>query len=74
VRDLSTRGIYFVGDTAVRIGSLLELHLTLPDAGPAGPLHCRISARVLRVDHVGDRHGVAAEIHAWRTTDLDDVE
>jgi hypothetical protein len=71
VRNLSTRGLYFVGTAVLPVGALVELDITLPDASPSGPLNCRVTARVLRVEEVGGRSGVAAEIEAWRMPELD---
>jgi hypothetical protein len=71
VRDLSTRGLYFVSRSSPRVGSLIELEVTLPNASPSGPLACRLTARVLRVEDLGPSRGVAAQIEAWTMPDVD---
>ena len=71
VRDLSTRGLYFVSPSCPRAGSLIELEVTLPHASPSGPLECRLRARVLRVENLGTSWGVAAQIEAWTMPDGD---
>src|SRR5262245_25185354 len=63
-RDVSTRGLYFVGPVELKPGAAIEMDLALPSAKP-GPLSIRLRARIVRLDDLGDEKGLAAEIHEW---------
>jgi hypothetical protein len=71
VRNLSTRGLYFVTSSLPRVGSVIELEIGLPHASPSGSLDCRVTARVLRVNPVPGGTGVAAEIEGWKMPEVD---
>jgi hypothetical protein len=71
VKNLSTRGLYFVACSTPRVGSSLELEIALPHASPTSPLKCRVTARVLRVEQGNGCTGVAAEIEGWQMPDVD---
>jgi hypothetical protein len=71
VRNLSTRGLYFVGSSPVRVGVLLELEIALPHTSPSGSITCWIGARVLRVEDLGGSLGIAAEIERWRMPEVE---
>jgi hypothetical protein len=73
-QDLSTRGIYFTSTDDLRLGSVVEIHLTLPNGIPTGPLHLHLFARVLRLDELGDHRGVACEIESWAISEIDENE
>jgi hypothetical protein len=73
-QDLSTRGIYFTSPPELRLGSVIEIDLTLPNGIPSGPLHLHLFARVLRLEELGDEQGVACEIESWAISDEDTPE
>jgi PilZ domain len=65
-RDVSFRGLYFMVDAGVETGSAIEFVLTLPQQITlAGDVHIRCYARVLRVDALNGRRGVAACIERY---------
>ena len=62
-RDVSFRGLYFMIEAAVEMGSSIEFVLTLPQQITlAGDVHIRCYAHVLRVEQHDGRRGVAARI------------
>jgi hypothetical protein len=69
-QDLSAKGLYLVAEEGMEVGSLVEMELALPDASPDGPLQLRLRARIIRVDDLGERRGLAAEIEAWAIPEL----
>jgi hypothetical protein len=69
-QDLSSKGLYVVTEEGPEVGSVVEMELTLPDASPSGPLQVRLRARVIRIDDLGDRQGLAAEIESWTIPEL----
>jgi hypothetical protein len=73
-QDLSTRGIYFTSTDDLNLGSVIEIHLTLPNGIPTGPLHLHLFARVLRLDELGDHMGVACEIESWAISEVDETQ
>lgn len=65
-RDVSYRGLYFLTEASVSLGSLIEFVLTLPQQITlAGDVHIRCYARVLRVEQQNSRCGVAARIDRY---------
>ncbi|HXX20047.1 MAG TPA: PilZ domain-containing protein [Candidatus Acidoferrum sp.] len=65
-RDVSFRGLYFMIEAAVELGSAIEFVLTLPQQITlAGDVHIRCYGRVLRVEAHNGRHGVAARIERY---------
>ena len=70
VRNLSTRGLYFVSGKDLEPGATVELDLALPHSSLSGVLHCRVTARVLRSEPEGEQFGVAAEIEAWKMPEV----
>ena len=62
-QDLSTRGIYFIAAQELKLGSVIEIHLTLPNGIPTGPLHLHLFARVLRLEELGDLRGGKGRSH-----------
>jgi hypothetical protein len=70
-QDLSTRGIYFTSPHELKLGSIIEIHLTLPNGIPTGPLDLHLFARVLRLDDLGDLRGIACEIESWAISEAD---
>ena len=72
--DLSTRGIYFTSSNDLKLGSVVEIHLTLPNGIPTGPLHLHLFARVLRLDEFGDHRGVACEIESWAISEVEEAD
>ena len=65
-RDVSFRGLYFLMEAAVETGSSIEFVLTLPQQITlAGDVHIRCYARVLRVEPLDGRRGVAARIERY---------
>ena len=71
VRNLSTRGLYFVSTKELEAGATVEMDLALPYASPSGVLQCRVTARVLRAELEGEEYGVAAEIESWKMPETD---
>jgi len=66
-RDVSFRGLYFLIEPATPdAGSSIEFVLTLPQQITlAGDVHIRCYARVLRVEPLNGRRGVAARIERY---------
>lgn len=65
-RDVSFRGLYFLIEAPVENGSPIEFVLTLPQQITlAGDVHIRCYARVLRVEPVNGRRGIAARIDRY---------
>lgn len=65
-RDVSFRGLYFTMEAGVETGSAIEFVLTLPQQiTRAGDVNIRCYARVLRVEAVDGRRGVAARIERY---------
>jgi hypothetical protein len=70
LRDISTRGLYFIGDNSIAPGTHLEITFALPpERGRSRPVLVRGSGRALRVDPVpgeqGRLFGIAASIHRF---------
>ena len=70
LRDISTRGLYFIGENAIPPGTHLEVTFALPpENGRARAVLVRGSGRALRVDAVpgeqGRLFGIAASIHRF---------
>ena len=65
-RDVSFRGLYFLIEAALEIGSSIEFVLTLPhQITMAGDVRIRCYGRVLRVEPQDARRGVAARIERY---------
>ena len=65
-RDVSFRGLYFLIEAMLETGSSIEFVLTLPQQITlAGDVHIRCYARVLRVEPLEGRRGVAARIERY---------
>jgi len=65
-RDVSFRGLYFMIEASPETGASIEFVLTLPQQITlAGDVHIRCYARVLRVDNLNGRRGVAAQIDRY---------
>lgn len=65
-RDVSFRGLYFLIEAAVEAGASIEFVLTLPQQITlAGDVHIRCYARVVRVEPLNGRRGVAAKIDRY---------
>jgi hypothetical protein len=65
-RDVSFRGLYFTSPAPLQADASIEFVLTLPQQITlAGDVHIRCYARVLRVDSVAGRQGVAARIDRY---------
>jgi len=65
-RDVSFRGLYFLIEASLETGSAIEFVLTLPQQITlAGDVHIRCYARVLRVERLNGRRGVAAQIDRY---------
>jgi hypothetical protein len=70
LRDISTRGLYFIGESAIAPGTHLEITFALPpERGRPRPVLVRGSGRALRIDPVpgeqGRLFGIAAAIHRF---------
>ncbi|HWF38382.1 MAG TPA: PilZ domain-containing protein [Candidatus Acidoferrales bacterium] len=65
-RDVSFRGLYFMIEASLETGSSIEFVLTLPQQITlAGDVNIRCYARVLRVEPIDGRRGVAARIERY---------
>lgn len=65
-RDVSFRGLYFTMEEAPETDSPIEFVLTLPQQITlAGDVNIRCYARVLRVEQMNGRLGVAARIEKY---------
>jgi hypothetical protein len=65
-RDVSFRGLYFMTEGSPEAGSSIEFVLTLPQQiTMAGDVHIRCYARVLRVENLAERRGIAARIERY---------
>jgi hypothetical protein len=58
-RDVSLTGLYLVTDERPAVGARLDLLLSLPDAGHPFPYRLAAQGRVVRVEEVGARAGIA---------------
>lgn len=65
-RDVSYRGLYFMTEAQVTPGTTIEFVLTLPQQITlAGDVHIRCYARVMRVEPLESRCGIAARIDRY---------
>jgi hypothetical protein len=65
-RDVSFRGLYFMTDSGVEVGSQIEFVLTLPkQITLATDVHIHCNGIVVRVEPLGGRTGVAAQIERY---------
>jgi hypothetical protein len=65
-RDVSYRGLYFLADSRLDVGSEIEFVLTLPEqVTQSGDVNIRCRGSVVRVETTGDRMGVAAKINRY---------
>jgi hypothetical protein len=60
-RNLSTSGIYFETDLALRTGASIRFTVQLDDS-PAGPMRLQCEAEIVRVEEKDGRLGVGARI------------
>lgn len=65
-RDVSFRGLYFITENGVEVGSKIEFVLTLPkQITLATDVHIHCSGLVVRVEPNQGRTGVAAQIERY---------
>jgi hypothetical protein len=65
-RDVSFRGLYFMTDSGVEVGSQIEFVLTLPkQITLATDVHIHCTGLVVRVEPLDGRTGVAAQIERY---------
>jgi hypothetical protein len=65
-RDVSYRGLYFLADSRLDVGSEIEFVLTLPEqVTQSGDVNIRCRGSVVRVETTGERMGVAAKINRY---------
>lgn len=64
VRNVSSSGIYFETDAALKEGQPVKLTLQF-DSFPSGPISVSCSARIVRVEERGARKGIAAAINSF---------
>lgn len=65
-RDVSFRGLYFMTEDGVEVGSQIEFVLTLPkQITLATDVHIRCTGLVVRVEPLEGRSGVAAQIERY---------
>ena len=59
-RDLSPSGVYFIGEGTYERDQPIEFDMEFDSPGGKLLLHCR--GRIVRIDNLADRIGVAVEI------------
>ena len=65
-RDVSYRGLYFMADSQLDVGSEIEFIITLPgQITQSGDVHIRCRGKIVRVESSGERTGVAARIDRY---------
>jgi hypothetical protein len=65
-RDVSYRGLYFLANSRLDVGSEIEFVLTLPEqVTESGDVNIRCRGSVVRVESSGDHMGVAAKIERY---------
>lgn len=65
-RDISFRGLYFIGDAKYEPGSEIEFVLKLPgQITQAGDVNIRCFGQIVRVESHESRNGVAARIERY---------
>lgn len=65
-RDVSFRGLYFLIEARFDVGSEIEFVLTLPkEITQAGDVYIRCFGRVVRVEDLNGRRGIAAHIERY---------
>jgi hypothetical protein len=73
-RDFSSSGVYFETDQSFSLADQLEffMHLEHSDLGPQTRVRCR--GRVVRVEPMGERMGVAVAINSYGFESLSQSE
>jgi hypothetical protein len=66
-RDVSQSGVYFLTDQPFSPGMPVSFILKLDYVFPGEPVHLRCRGKVVRVEEVGDRVGVAASISDFQS-------
>ena len=61
-RDISGSGIYFTSEASFQVGGVIRFSLRLEHALPNQPLRIKCQGHVVRVEDLGEQHGVAATI------------
>lgn len=65
-RDVSFRGLYFLVDADLKLGSEIEFVLVLPgQVTLSSDVHIRCYGQVVRVEEQNGQHGVAARIERY---------
>jgi hypothetical protein len=65
-RDVSYQGLYFLMDEDFDAGSSIEIILTLPrEMTQNGDVNIRCFAKIVRVEEIDGRYGVAARIERY---------
>jgi len=65
-RDVSYRGLYFLADSKLEVGTEIEFVITLPgQVTQSGDVHIRCRGQIVRVESTGERVGVAAKIDRY---------
>ncbi|SRR6266849_5710436 len=65
-RDVSYRGLYFMADARLDVGSEIEFIITLPEqVTQSGDVNIRCRGSIVRVETTGERMGVAAKINRY---------
>jgi hypothetical protein len=65
-RDVSYRGLYFLADARLDVGSEIEFIITLPEqVTQSGDVNIRCRGSIVRVESTGERMGVAAKINRY---------
>ena len=65
-RDVSYRGLYFLADSPLDVGSEIEFIITLPEqVTQSGDVNIRCRGSIVRVETTGERRGVAAKIERY---------
>lgn len=65
-RDVSSRGVFFYLNSGINEGASIEFVMTLPsEITLTDPIRVQCSGKVVRVDRIADRHGVAVAIDKY---------
>ena len=59
-QDISASGLFFLTDSAQRVGSQLEIEIELDT--PSGPMKLAASGEILRIEPRGGQTGVAVRL------------
>ena len=64
-RNFSSSGIFFETDKSFTPGQAIEFTVVLEYVDPSRPVHLRCSGSIVRVEHKGQKMGIAATISSY---------